>query len=92
MRKLRITRRRVPLARLEEYDDAWQRLRRAAGEAGARAWLFRISGRDDRMVEFLEWSDPVSVDRAEAVQEAGAALDALAPGETEDCEEADTTE
>jgi len=91
MRRVRITRRRIPLDRSDAYHAAWRDLRGLAGDRGVRAWLFRRAGRDDWFVEFLEWSGAPLLDRG-PVHDALAALDELAPGRTEECEEVETTE
>jgi hypothetical protein len=57
-RRLHVGRRQIPLDRLEEYRDAWERLRQATVAAGGRGWLFRSTARDDHFLEFLEWEPP----------------------------------
>jgi hypothetical protein len=54
MRRLFVTRRVVPLDRLDEYDAGWRALRDAATSAGTRAWRFRRAGHEDQYIEFLE--------------------------------------
>lgn len=56
-RLLLITRRTIPLDRLDDYLAEWQRVRAAAEAAGGRAWLFRGTGRQDHFIEFLEWDE-----------------------------------
>ena len=55
MRNLLITRRTVPLDRLEEYAESWARLCAAASAHGCQAWLFRRTDHEDRFIEFVEW-------------------------------------
>ena len=55
MRHLLVTRRQIPLDRLDEYGDAWDELCRAAVQRGARAWRFRAASREDHYLEFVEW-------------------------------------
>lgn len=62
MRRLRSLRRLVPLDRLEDYDDAWEAVSRAAAESDVRAWRFRGHDREDHFMEFLEWSAPAGGD------------------------------
>lgn len=57
MRHVLATRRTVPLDRVEEYLAEWAGLRRAAHQAGLRAWLFRGTDHEDHFMEFLEWRD-----------------------------------
>jgi len=54
-RLLLSTRRTVPLDRYDEYLEAWARIRSAAEELGAHAWLFRARDRDDEFLEFIEF-------------------------------------
>ncbi|HSJ13874.1 MAG TPA: hypothetical protein VK939_05635 [Longimicrobiales bacterium] len=56
MRSLLITRRTVPLDRLDEYTETWAAFCAAAAAHGCRTWMFRRSGHEDRFVEFLEWT------------------------------------
>ena len=57
MRHLLVTQRRIPLARLDEYEDAWDDLCRTAAALGCHAWLYRAAEREDRFLEFVEWKD-----------------------------------
>jgi hypothetical protein len=90
MRRLRITRRRIPLDCLETYEVAWRRVRATTPAAGVRAWLFRRAGRDDAFIEFLEWNGAPELDGA--IEEAVSALEEVASGETELCEEVESLE
>lgn len=74
MRRLLVTRRTVPLDRLDDYLATWARLRADVQARGGAAWLFRGDGHDDRFLEFLEWSGDTAVAAADDVR---AALDEL---------------
>lgn len=52
--RLFVTRRTVPLDRIDVYLELWARLKTAAEGLGCRAWLFRAAAREDRFLEFLE--------------------------------------
>ena len=54
-RRLLTTRRHVPLDRADEYLAAWDRVRQAVENAGARAWIFRGTAHEDQFIEFIEW-------------------------------------
>jgi hypothetical protein len=88
--RLLITRRRVPLDRLDEYDSGWDLLRRAVTDAGGRAWRYRASHHDDQFIEFLECDDTIAPSITElpgahaAMQELDAAL---GPGTADEWEE-----
>lgn len=58
MRRLRCTRRLVPLDCVDEYFAGWAAARTAVERAGGRAWLFRAEGHDDQFLEFVEWAEP----------------------------------
>lgn len=77
MRHVLATRRTVPLDRVEEYLAEWAGLRRAAHQAGLRAWLFRGTDHEDHFMEFLEWSDHAAgpMPGGTALEEARAGLD-----------------
>jgi orotate phosphoribosyltransferase len=81
MRRLLVTRRRVPLDRFEDYDEAWERLRDAASQSGGRAWRFRASELEDQFLEFLEWSGALDLESTST--ELRQDLDVLAKGTTE---------
>lgn len=88
MRRLLVTRRTVPLDRLEEYQGAWQMVVAAAARMPGRAWLFRRAGHDDQYVEFVEWqgeADGVAVEQVLSVRRE---LDLLGTGHTDELEEA----
>lgn len=55
MRHLLVTRRQIPLDRLDEYTDAWDELCRVTVSRGGHAWLFRAAAREDHYLEFVEW-------------------------------------
>jgi hypothetical protein len=86
MRRLMVTRRRVPAARLDAYEQAWRRLRGRAVSAGGRAWRFRSSDRDDAFLEFVEWSDGIEMEAITA--RSRDELDAIAPGQMDGWQEA----
>ena len=88
MRKLLVTRRTVPLDRIEEYFGAWQMVVDAAMGLPGRAWLFRRAGHDDQFVEFVEWQDGPAVGAAEEVLAVRRELDLLGTGHTDELEEA----
>ena len=90
MRRLLCTRRHIPLDRLEDYLSGWQRVRSAAEEVGARAWLFRRAGHQDQFMEFIEWTDEaVLVPDEKNVAEARLHLDqTFGAGHVDDWEEA----
>ena len=90
MRRLRTTRRHVPLDRSDEYLSAWQTVRSAVELAGGRAWLFRGAGHEDQFVEFMEWTDDSAPPADDDIVAAAAAhLDVFAaPRTTEEWEEA----
>ena len=67
MRKLLVTRRTVPLDRIEEYAEAWQLVEQAAAALPGRAWRFHRTGHDDQYVEFIEWQDDPASDGAEVL-------------------------
>lgn len=69
-RLLLSTRRTLALDRHDEYLEAWARVRTAAEDAGAHAWLFRARDRDDVFLEFIEFG------RAPDALERGALADA----------------
>lgn len=76
MRHVLATRRTVPLDRLEDYREAWERVLAAAAAHGVNAWLFRGAGRQDSFMEFLEWDGSEAVGwPAEDVAAACALLD-----------------
>lgn len=78
-RRLLTTRRHVPLDRADEYLAAWDDVRRAAGNAGARAWLFRGAAHEDQFIEFIEWhGESARPDEDEAVAAGRAQLDSFA--------------
>jgi hypothetical protein len=79
MRRLLVLRRHVPLDTVDDYLETWSALRDAAASAGARAWIFRATGQDDRFMEFIEWSDPASPLEDADVAQVRARLDAFAP-------------
>lgn len=56
MRRLRTTRRIVPLDTVDDYLDTWAAVRRAVEDAGGRAWIFRGVEHEDRFMEFIEWA------------------------------------
>lgn len=87
MHNLLVTRRTVPLDRWDEYLAAWRSLAAAAQHAAANAWLFRRGGRDDQLVEFLEWRGDAALADQDTVLEARRALDEVAPAATELLEE-----
>jgi orotate phosphoribosyltransferase len=89
MRRLLVTRRRVPLDRFEDYDKAWAHLRDAAAESGGRAWRFRASELEDQFLEFLEWTG--AIDLEAATTELRHDLDQIAIGTTEPWTEAMTS-
>lgn len=78
MRNLLITRRTVPLDRLEEYAEAWAAVAGAAAAQGGRAWLFRGAGHEDRFIEFVEWTGAPEFLAAPALVAACRELDACA--------------
>jgi hypothetical protein len=57
MRRLRATRRHVPLDMSDDYLLAWHAAQRAVEAAAGRAWIFRRAGHEDQFLEFIEWSD-----------------------------------
>jgi hypothetical protein len=75
-RHLRITRRRIPLDRFDEYTRLWNDVRTGATNAGARAWVFEAERSGDRFIEFIEWQAREGDDIA-ADPNVGPALDAL---------------
>jgi orotate phosphoribosyltransferase len=89
MRKLLVTRRRVPLDRFEDYDKAWARLLHAASQSGGHAWRFRAAELEDQFLEFLEWTGAIDVDAA--THELRKDLDQLARGATQHWTEAMTS-
>ena len=90
MRRLKATRRQVPLDRVDEYDTAWIRLQAHARAAGCNAWRFRSAQRQDVFLEFLEWK--THTPPPGEVATAQTALDMIAPGNTDEWEEAAATE
>jgi hypothetical protein len=60
MRRLFVTHRHVPLDRLDDYAVAWTALCSATEAAGGQAWVFRGTTHQDRFLEFIEWSDPIT--------------------------------
>lgn len=56
-RQLLTSRRTIPLDRVDDYLLGWQKVRTAAEAAGAHAWLYRGTRRQDHFIEFLEWDD-----------------------------------
>lgn len=91
MRRLLCIRRQVPLDRADEYLSACRAVRRAAEEAGSRAWLFRGAEHDDWFMEFFEWSDAADAPlRNAGVRAALADVDAIAAAvRTDEWEEAE---
>lgn len=65
-----MTRRVVPLDRLDEYLPAWAVVVRIAGETGCRAWLFRRPDHQDHFLEFVEWKEDEANEAARAPLEA----------------------
>ena len=82
------TRRRVPQARLASYDEAWRGFHDRAVSAGGRAWRFRSSHQDDAFLEFVEWSNGIDMEQITA--QSRDELDAIAPGQTDGWQEANT--
>jgi hypothetical protein len=66
MRRLLVTRRVVPLDRLDEYLPAWADVVRTARTANCRAWLFRQTDHQDHFLEFVEWKDDEASESARA--------------------------
>jgi len=88
-RKLVVTRRNVPLDRVEDYHAAWRRVRDAVHEAGGRAWVFRGADRIDHFLEFIESREMDSLMVEQVVVAARDELDALfAPRDLEAWDEA----
>lgn len=89
-RRLLTTRRHVPLDRADEYLAAWEQVRSAAENVGARAWIFRGAAHEDQFLEFIEWrGDTVTPHEEESVATARVRLDVFAaPGAVEEWEDA----
>lgn len=89
MRRLRVTRRHVPLDRSDDYLMAWTVVQRAVEAVGARAWIFRRASHEDHFMEFIEWSDAAdSPLESEEVSLAVAQLDAFASASSDEWEQA----
>lgn len=89
MKQLLITRRTVPLDRLEEYAEIWASVCTAAAAHACRAWLFRRSGHEDRFIEFVEWTGESPLDEDGALLAALRELDGCgAPQDGDTWEEA----
>jgi hypothetical protein len=85
MRRLRCTRRHVPLDMIDEYMLAWLGMKREIEGRGGRAWLFRSAEHDDQFHEFVEWSGEVtSPMEDEGVADGLLQLDAFGQGTTGD--------
>lgn len=62
MTTLLVTRRRVPLDRIEQYGALWRAAHTCATRLGARAWLFQSQKVAGLFTEFLEHDDEQQLD------------------------------
>lgn len=90
MRKLIITKRDVETDRIASYDAEWRRFERAAADRPVRtnAWRFKSADTPGAFVEFLEFPADADPRPDPALNAALRALDAIAPANSEEWDDA----
>jgi hypothetical protein len=90
MHRLIVIRRQIEPPLLAACEDTWDELQREVSRAGGRAWRFRSAQTAGQYAEFIEWSGEVPLLDRPAIRASLERLQALAPGSTEEWEEATT--
>jgi nitroreductase len=86
-RRLVSTRRKLTHVQADDYDAAWSALHAAATRHGAHAWRFASAAYPSLYLEFLEFAAGADPRSEPDVSRATNALDALAPGQSDEWDE-----